>query len=231
LPHSRSDRAARLRKIAITTSLLQTEADFRLAIAQLTSRDPQLASAVSAYGQPEYWHRLPGFSALVLFILEQQVSLASGAAAFNRLKTRIGEMTPEKLLTPTDDELRADGFSRQKTRYVRALARSMIGGEIDLDELTTLDDDEVRRRLVALIGIGPWTAEVYLLSCLRRPDVWPIHDRALRVATAEVLELGEVPAPSELGSIGDRWRPHRSTAARLLWHSYLVRRGRKETAF
>jgi DNA-3-methyladenine glycosylase II len=230
LPLSRSDMAARIRRLAITTSHLQTEDDFRLAIAQLTSRDPQLASAVSAYGQPEYWHRPPGFSTLVLFILEQQVSLASGAAAFNRLKTRIGEMTPEKVLNPNDDELRADGFSRQKTRYVRALARSVMAGVIGLDELVRLDNDEVRRRLVALIGIGPWTAEVYLLSCLRRPDIWPIHDRALQVATAEVLELGRVPAPAELQSIGDRWRPHRSAVARLLWHSYLARRGRKETA-
>lgn len=210
---------------------MQTEANFRSAIRELTRSDPWLAKVVLRHGQPDYWHRTPGFATLVLFILEQQVSLASAAAAFNRLRIRVNEVTPERVLSPTDDELRADGFSRQKTRYMRLLAEAVRTNEIDLEELPQLSDEEVRRRLLALTGIGPWTAEVYLLSCLRRPDVWPIHDRALQVATAEVLETTQVPNPGELNSIGERWRPHRSTAARLLWHSYLARRGRKETAF
>lgn len=210
---------------------MQTEANFRSAIRELTDSDPWLAKAVLTYGQPDYWHRASGFSTLVLFILEQQVSLASAAATFNRLRTRVGEVTPEGVLIPSDDELRADGFSRQKTRYMRLLAEAVLAEQIDLDGLQRLDDQDVRRRLVALTGIGPWTAEVYLLACLRRPDVWPIHDRALQVATAEVLELAGVPDPDELETIGERWRPHRSSAARLLWHSYLARRSRKETAF
>jgi DNA-3-methyladenine glycosylase II len=209
---------------------MQTEASFRAAIAEL-SVDPRLAGLVSTHGPPDYWHRDPGFSTLVLFILEQQVSLASAAAAFTKLRARIGDVTPEAVLRPSDEELRADGFSRQKTRYVRALANAVLAGEIEIDSLGLLDDDEVRRQLLALVGIGPWTADVYLLSCLKRPDVWPTHDRALQVATAEVLELDAVPSPAELESIGERWRPHRSTAARLLWHSYLSKRGRKETAF
>jgi DNA-3-methyladenine glycosylase II len=135
------------------------------------------------------------------------------------------------LLALSDEALREDGFSRQKTRYVRILASAVTEGQVDVEGLRQLDDDEVRHRLTALTGIGPWTAEVYLLSCLRRPDVWPIHDRALQVATAEALELGEVPTPQELASIGERWRPHRSTAARMLWHSYLARRRRTETPF
>lgn len=193
--------------------------------------DAELAGILSSYGQPDFWHRPPGFSTLILFILEQQVSLASAAAAFNRLRMRIGEITPVSVLIPTDEELRADGFSRQKTRYVRLLAAAVLAGDIDLEEFESLTDDEVRRRLLALTGVGPWTAEVYLLSCLRRPDVWPVHDRALQVATAEALDLTAVPDSNELESIGERWRPHRSTAARLLWHSYLARRGRKETVF
>lgn len=210
---------------------MQTAGQFRKAIGELTAIDPLLARAASRYGQPDFWHRPPGFSTLVLFILEQQVSLASAAAAFKRLRARVGEVTPRSVLLPTDADLRADGFSRQKTRYVRLLAEAVLAGEIDIDGLGPLEDAEVRRRMVALTGIGPWTAEVYLLSCLRRPDVWPVHDRALQVATAEVLELERVPDPHQLGAIGERWRPHRSTAARLLWHSYLVRRDRKETVF
>jgi DNA-3-methyladenine glycosylase II len=210
---------------------MQTVGQFRKAIDELTAMDPMLARATSRYGQPDFWYRSPGFSTLVLFILEQQVSLASAAATFNRLRKRVGEVTPRSVLLPTADDLRADGFSRQKTRYVRLLADAVLAGEIDLDVLASLEDEEVRRRLIALTGIGPWTAEVYLLACLRRPDVWPVHDRALQVATTEALALEGVPDPDQLDEIGERWRPHRSTAARLLWHSYLARRERKETVF
>lgn len=201
------------------------------AVDDLIRRDPSLAGIVAVHGLPDFWHRSPGFSTLVLFILEQQVSLASGAAAFNKLRLRVGDVTPSAVLLPSDEDLRADGFSRQKARYVRELAQAVLEDRIDLAALGTIADDEVRRELTKLIGIGPWTADVYLLSCLRRPDVWPVSDRALQVATFEVLSLPEVPSAEQLRAIGERWRPHRSTAARLLWHAYLARRGRRETTF
>ncbi len=209
----------------------QTAGEFEKTLRKLAEVDPDLAAALDRFGEPDFWHRQPGFATLVLFILEQQVSLASGAAAFNRLRGRIGEVTPAAVLIPSDDELRADGFSRQKTRYVRELARAVVDERIDLAGLESKPDDDVRRELIRLIGIGPWTADVYLLSCLRRPDVWPVLDRALQVATGEVLGLEAIPDPATLLEVGERWRPHRSTAARLLWHSYLSKRGRKETAF
>jgi DNA-3-methyladenine glycosylase II len=209
----------------------QTEPDYRLAVAALIDTDPDLARAVAAYGQPAYWHRPPGFAALVLLILEQQVSLASAAAAFHHLRTRVGEITPRSLLESSDGDLRADGFSRQKTRYARLLAEAVLTGTFDLDGLAGVSDEEARHRLVALTGIGPWTADVYLLACLRRPDLWPTADRALQVGTREVLGLPASPSPPQLEMIGARWRPHRSTAARLIWHSYLTRRGRTETVF
>ena len=208
----------------------QTETDFRDAVGHLTRTDDRLAAVLDRFGQPDFWHRQPGFATLVLFILEQQVSLASGAAAFNRLRSRIGNVTPETVLLPTDDELREDGFSRQKTRYVRELARAVLDGRIDLPGLEAQADDEVREKLLGLIGIGPWTSDVYLLSCLRRPDIWPILDRGLQVATGEVLGLEETPDPPMLSELGERWRPHRSSAARLMWHAYLAKRGRKEIA-
>jgi DNA-3-methyladenine glycosylase II len=208
----------------------ETEPDFRDAVRHLTQTDDRLAAALDRFGQPDFWHRQPGFATLVLFILEQQVSLASGAAAFNRLRARIGEVTPAAVLLPSDAELREDGFSRQKARYVRELARAVLEGRIDLASLESLPDDEVRRKLLGLIGVGPWTSDVYLLSCLRRPDVWPVLDRGLQVATGEVLGLEVIPDPATLLELGERWRPHRSAAARIMWHSYLAKRGRKEIA-
>ena len=206
------------------------EKTFGVAVDELTSRDGDLARIVAEHGRPSLWTRPAGFPSLVLLILEQQVSLASAAAAYGRVLERIGAMSPERLLATTPDELRADGVSRQKDRYVRALAEALTTGDLDLVALEHVADDAARLALLALPGIGPWTADVYLLACLGRPDLWPVGDRALQVATAEALGLPAVPQRDELDALGERWRPLRSTAARLLWHGYLARRGRAETA-
>jgi DNA-3-methyladenine glycosylase II len=197
------------------------ETTFAAATAELCAVDPDLAAIVERHGVPEFWAREPGFETLVLLILEQQVSLASARAAYERLAARLGAVTPEAVLRSSDDELRADGFSRQKNRYVRALAAALLDGSLDLETVAGLDDDDVRTALVALPGIGPWTAEVYLLSALRRPDTWPVGDIALQEATRRARGLPERPSPPELEAIGEAWRPHRATAARLLWHLYL----------
>lgn len=202
---------------------------FRRAVDTLVATDAAMAELVAETGRPPFWQRPAGFASLVLLILEQQVSLASAAAAYGRVRDRIGSMAPAALLATTPEELRADGVSRQKDRYLRALADAVITGELDLDALADRADDAVRAELTALPGIGRWTADVYLLACLRRPDLWPVGDRALQVAVAEALALDDAPTGDELVEIGERWRPHRSTAARLLWHGYLVRRGRVET--
>jgi DNA-3-methyladenine glycosylase II len=194
---------------------------FGAAATELATRDPALAAIVERHGLPEFWAREPGLPTLVLLILEQQVSLASARAAFDRLVGRLGGLTTEGILRSTDEELRADGFSRQKARYVRALASALEDGSLDLDAVGTLDDDGVRLALLALPGIGPWTAEVYLLSALRRPDTWPTGDIALQEAARRALGLDLRPTPEELERIGDAWRPHRASAARLLWHLYL----------
>jgi DNA-3-methyladenine glycosylase II len=201
---------------------------FARTVAELTTDDGDLAALVAAHGIPRLWLRPPGFASLVLFILEQQVSLASATAAYRKVLDRLGAMEPEGLLATTPDQLRVDGVSRQKDRYLRALASAVAAGELDLSALDRLPDDEVRRALIALPGIGRWTADVYLLACLGRPDLWPVGDRALQVAAAETLRLAVVPDQAALELLGERWRPHRSTAARLLWHGYLVRRGRAE---
>ncbi len=207
-----------------------THDSFAATVDGLIAVDRDLARLVGEFGIPSFWQRPIGFPSLVLFILEQQVSLASAAAAFRRVNSRLGRMVPELLLATTPEELRADGVSRQKDRYLRELARAVASGDLDLASLATLDDEGVRSQLTRIPGIGRWTADVYLLACLGRPDLWPVADRALQVATAEALALSAVPTPQELELIGERWRPYRSTAARLLWHGYLGRRGRSETS-
>lgn len=197
------------------------ETSFAATATALCKADPALAAIVEAHGLPAFWAREPGLETLVLLILEQQVSLASARAAYTRLETRLGGLSTAGILRSSDEELRADGFSRQKARYVRALATAIEDGSLDLAAVATLDDDAVRRALVALPGIGPWTADVYLLSALRRPDVWPVGDIALQEAARRVRGLGTRPTPDELDVIGEAWRPHRASAARLLWHLYL----------
>ena len=200
------------------------ERAFVTAAEALCAGDPDLAAIVERHGLPVFWAREQGFSTLVLLILEQQVSLASAKAAYERLAARLGSVTPDGVLRSSDEELRADGFSRQKNRYARALAAAIVDGSLDLEAVALLDDDAVRRALVALPGIGPWTAEVYLLSALRRPDTWPTGDIALQEGARRVRRLAARPTPAELEAIGEAWRPHRASAARLLWHLYLSER-------
>lgn len=200
-----------------------TETSLGDAVAELARRDPDLAAVVERHGSPPLWAREPGFPTLVLLILEQQVSLASARAAYNRLEAATGTVTPVSLLALDDGELRTAGFSRQKAGYARALAEAMLGGAFDPDSLPDLDDDGVRRALTALKGIGPWTAEIYLLMVLRRPDAWPAGDLALATAAQQVKGLAARPSPAELVELAEAWRPWRAAAARILWHHYLSR--------
>jgi DNA-3-methyladenine glycosylase II len=207
-----------------------TDHDLPWAVEQLAGRDPALASIAARFGMPPLWAREPGFPTLVHLILEQQVSLASARAAFDRLNARIGRPTPGAFLALDDRELLAIGFSRQKTRYARALASAVDAGDLDLPALADADDEEVDRRLTALPGIGPWTATIYRLMVLCRPDAWPAHDIALAQALAEVRGLERRPSPEELDEAAEAWRPLRAVAARLLWHHYLSVRAERRNA-
>ncbi len=194
----------------------------------LSEIDPDLARVARAYGVPPMWPREEGFATLVLTILEQQVSLASALAAFERLRAAAAPwpLTPENFLAFDDAQLRAFGFSRQKALYCRLVARDTLAGGLDFDELASLDDDAARTRLVGLKGVGPWTAEVYLLRALLRADAWPAGDLALQVAAQELKRLPSRPVTAELEALGEAWRPWRAVAARLLWLYYLETRGR-----
>lgn len=205
------------------------EASFRAYALELAERDDALAAVVEDYGLPSFWRRPATFATLVLLVVEQQVSLASAKAVFDRMMAALGAITPETLLAAELDLLGQVGLTRQKQRYVKLLAAAVAEGSLDLGALATLPDSAARDQLLALTGIGPWTADVYLLSALGRPDMWPVGDRALQVGVGEVLGHPEAPSAVELEVLGERWRPVRAVAARLVWHSYLVSRGRVET--
>ncbi len=195
---------------------------------ELAAADPHLSVVVERYGAPPLWDRSQGFATLLQIILEQQVSLASAKACFDKIELRLGEVTPANLLGLEDDELRAVGFSRQKTGYARHLSEAILDGRLDLAGLAEMPDDEVRSALIKLKGIGTWTSDIYLLMALRRADVMPRGDIALHAAWHRLS--GEPrPASDEFLAIAERWAPHRSVAARILWHFYLSEKATKGT--
>lgn len=194
---------------------------FNKALTILAQRDPDLGAVIAQFGNPPVWRRAGGFQTLVLLILEQQVSLASARAAYDRLTATATNLTPENMLGLRDEAFRTAGVSRQKTRYIRHLSDCILDRSLRLDRLGRMSDDEVRMHLTRVKGIGAWTADVYLLMSLMRPDVWPVGDIALQAAAHEIKGLDARPDPEELDEIGENWRPWRSVAARILWHHYL----------
>ena len=200
---------------------------FLRGLGELVRRDRNLSEVVERYGPPPLWVREPGFATLVYIILEQQVSLASARAAYERLLQAARPLTPARFLRLTDAELKGIGFSRQKTAYARLLAESIQKRRLNLRSLHRLGDDAAREKLLALKGIGPWTADIYLLSALRRPDIWPVGDLALATAVQEVTHLRKRPSRERLEKMSEPWRPWRAVAARLFWHHYLSKRGQR----
>lgn len=196
------------------------------AVAELARRDADLAAVVGRHGPPPLWARPAGFGTLLHIILEQQVSLASARAAYRKLKAAVAPLTPAGFLALDDGALKTIGFSRQKTRYGRELAIALAEGRLNLQRLGRQDDATARAALTAIKGIGPWTAEIYLLMVLRRPDAWPTGDLALAIAAQRVKRLRARPGPHELQALGEAWRPWRAVAARILWHDYLSDRPR-----
>lgn len=192
----------------------------RPALEALAAGDPDLATAYRECGLPPVRHSLPGFAGLIRIIIGQQVSTASAAAIIARLETACAPLAAEAFLALDDEALRAVGFSRQKVRSGRALAEAIASGRLDIEGLPALDDDSAVAALVEIPGIGPWTAEIYLLFALRRPDVWPVDDLAVVKALQAMKGLATRPTRKEMRLLGEAWRPHRSAAARFLWHYY-----------
>ena len=203
------------------TAPLLSRVSYARGLRDLSRRDRDLGRVLETLGPPPMWARKPGFPTLVHIILEQQVSLASARAAFNRLADAASPLTPERFLQFRASALKKIGFSRQKMSYARHLAESIVDGRLALDQLATMSDDAARTALLELKGIGPWTADIYLMMALRRPDVWPSGDLALASAVQDVKQLRARPSVADLDEIGMTWKPWRAVAARVLWHHYL----------
>jgi DNA-3-methyladenine glycosylase II len=196
------------------------------AVRALARAEPRFAHVVKRHGPPPLWPREPGFETLVLLMLEQQVSLAQARAMYARIAGATGTITPANVAALGEAGLRALGVTRQKSAYLAALAVQLEQRSLDLDALAVLSDVDAGAALDALHGVGPWTAQCYLLFALRRSDVFPAADLALMEAVRGLWKLRARPTPAALARRARAWRPHRATAARLLWHHYLSERGR-----
>lgn len=194
---------------------------------QLAGKDRELKSIISQHGHPPMWTRPASFQTLILTILEQQVSLASAYAAFEKLRQRIGFVTPGKILSLSDEELRACYFSRQKIIYARELANAIQGKKLRLQQLAAGTNEEIRVELKKIKGIGDWTVDVYLMHALQRTDLFPLGDIALVNSLKEVKGLHPQVTKDEMLAIAEPWRPYRTIAAMILWHAYIQKRGIK----
>jgi DNA-3-methyladenine glycosylase II len=193
----------------------------------LAAADPELDSIIKTFGYPPMWTRPNTFETLVHIILEQQVSLASALAALNKLREKLTTITPERLLALSDDELKACYFSRQKTVYVRSLAEAITNGSFSLPAMESLSDEDVRKKIVSLKGLGHWTADVYLMFVLRRADIFPAGDLAAVNALKQIKKLPGDTIPAAIARIAGGWQPHRTIATMILWHNYLSVRAKK----
>ena len=195
----------------------------RQACRSLAAVDPLMARLLRRHGPPPLWARRAGFRCLVQIILEQQVSLASGRATMRRIERSFGRISAGTLTRAGESGLRSVGVTRQKASYCVSLAQASQRRELDLGAVARAPDDEAMDMLTRFRGIGRWTAEVYLLMALLRPDVWPAGDLALARTVQRLHQLPEPPVEALLRRTADRWRPYRAVAARLLWQDYLAR--------
>ena len=188
----------------------------------LAARDHHLASIYKRHGPPPMWARQPGFPTLLRIVLEQQVSLVSARAMFARLKSNIKPFTPEAFIESGEAYLRSLGVTRQKAHYCVQVAHAFTNGH--LDKIGRMNDEDAHAMLLSIKGVGPWTANIYLLMALRRPDIWPDGDVALATAVGKLRRISPRPSFPKLEEIAERWRPYRSVAARMLWQYYLAER-------
>jgi DNA-3-methyladenine glycosylase II len=194
---------------------------------QLSKKDKDLKKIIRIHGHPPMWTRPATFQTLILIILEQQVSLASAYAAFKKLKQKVGYITPIKLLSLTDEELKACYFSRQKIIYAKELARAVLSKQLKLKRFSLATDEEIRNELKKIKGIGDWSADVYLMHALQRTDLFPLGDIALVNSLKETKKLHPKISKDEMLVIAEAWRPYRTIASMILWHAYIQKRGIK----
>lgn len=187
----------------------------------LVCDDSELAAVVERHGPPPLWARRPGMASLVRIILEQQVSLVSARALYRRVAGELGGISADTVLACGAAGLRRLGVTRQKASYCVEVAERITAGDLNLRRVARAPVPAAREELMRVKGIGPWTAEVYLLMVLRRPDIWPTGDIALLTALQHLRRLPERPTAEQAADHARRWAPWRAVAARVLWHGYL----------
>ena len=202
-------------------------ANFKKICNKLCRIDKDLHAIIRQYGHPPMWTRPATFQTLILFILEQQVSLASAYAAFKKLKEKVGYVTPAKILSLTDAELRSCYFSRQKIVYARELAKAIQSKQLRLNRFSNAHEDEIRLVLKKIKGIGDWTVDVYLMHALQRTDLFPLGDIALVNSLKEIKQLHRHTTKEIMLKIAEPWRPYRTVASMILWHAYIKKRNIK----
>ncbi len=207
--------------------MIETEVDVRAGIEALRRSCEVVRKMHDLAGDPPLRRQLSGFPGLARIIIGQQVSVASASAIWSRFSTAVQPMSAQAMLSKTDDDLRAAGLSRPKVRTFRAIAQAMSDG-LDLDALALIDEADARAQLIAISGVGPWTADVYLMFCLGRADVFAAGDLALQAAAQLAMGLDARPKADELAEIAAaRWKPWRAVAARMLWHYYAATKAPK----
>lgn len=208
--------------------LVLDEAALALAVAALREIDPEcVGHMLDTAGHPPLRRRDPGFAGLAWIVVGQQVSTASANAIYARLNNAFPQLEARALGLATDETLRGCGLSSPKMKTLRAIAHALETKALDLDALADMSAEDAHAALCAVHGIGPWTADIFLLFCLGHPDAWPAGDLALQEAARIALDLRTRPDTKKLEKIGERWRPHRGVAARLLWAYYrVVKEGR-----
>jgi DNA-3-methyladenine glycosylase II len=209
---------------------LHTEADLDTAIAGLTAADPRWRAALAAAGRPTLRRRPDGFAGLASIVVSQQLSTASAKAIWGRLEAALDPVSPQVVRRARPAQLARAGLSAPKIRTLKAIARAIDRGDLDLTALGALPADEAHRRLTAIHGIGPWTADIYLLFCLGHADAWPAGDLALQEAARLLLGLRARPSTRDMGPLAESWRPWRGAAACMLWTYYRAAKQREGAA-
>lgn len=208
-------------------TLLETDAVLKRGLDALMQADSVMAGLVAGGAMPVLRRQPPGFEGLAWIVVGQQLSTASAAAIWHRLKTQLDPIAPEALLALSDENLRAAGLSAGKIRTLRALAADIREGRLPLDRLHLLPADEAHALLTKVKGIGPWTADIYLLFCLGHPDAFPGGDLAVQEAARLAYGLETRPDAKSLTALAERWRPWRGVAAKVLWAHYRIIKARE----
>jgi DNA-3-methyladenine glycosylase II len=209
---------------------IHTDADLDTAIAGLIAIDPRWSAALAAAGRPALRRRPDGFAGLASIVVSQQLSTASAKAIWGRLEAALDPITPQAVRRARTAKLARAGLSAPKIRTLKAIARAIDLGDLDLTALSTLPADEAHRQLTAVHGIGPWTADIYLLFCLGHADAWPAGDLALQEAARLLLGLRARPSSRDMGPLAESWRPWRGAAACMLWTYYRAAKQRDGAA-